>query len=91
MRQDDAFFGEQELVLVYVGKKLREALRAERTLTAAGIDYFVETDEFAAGVIFKRKRIGAFMYVTEGDEARAKELLTREGFALPQVVKPGIS
>ena len=35
-RRDDEFFGEQELALVYIAKKLRDALRLEEVLTAAG-------------------------------------------------------
>ena len=42
MKQDADFFGDQELDLIYIAKKLREALRLEGYLTEAGIDYAVE-------------------------------------------------
>ena len=44
MRQQSEFFGDVELDLIYVAKKLREAIKIEALLTAAGIDYFVEPD-----------------------------------------------
>ena len=46
MKQDPDYFGEQELALVYVAKKLKEALRLEQLLTDAGVDYLVEPDLF---------------------------------------------
>jgi hypothetical protein len=80
MRHDSDYFGEQELALVYVAKKLKEALRLEKVFTDAGVDYLVEPDEYSGGVIFRSKRIGAFFYVAPGHEGAAGELMRREGF-----------
>ncbi len=63
MKQDPEFFGGQELDLVYVARRLKEALKLEALLTAAGIDYAVETDKYLGGFLFKRELIGAFFYV----------------------------
>jgi voltage-gated potassium channel Kch len=72
MRQPPDFFGDIELPLLYIAKKLREALRLEETLTEAGIDYAVEPDTYRGGIIFASERIGAFFYVAPQtlDEAR---------------------
>lgn len=72
MRQTPEFFGETELSLLYIAKKLKEALKLEEILTAAEIDYAVETDTYRGGLIFASERVGAFFYVIpEGlDEAR---------------------
>jgi voltage-gated potassium channel Kch len=72
MRQDPDFFGNIELPLLYIAKKLKEALKLEETLTQAGIDYAVEPDTYRGGIIFASERIGAFFYVAPEmlDEAR---------------------
>ena len=72
MRQTPEFFGETELSLLYIAKKLKEALKLEEILTAAEIDYAVETDTYRGGLIFASERVGAFFYVIpEGlDQAR---------------------
>ena len=80
MRQEPDFFGENELALVYVAKKLKEALRLEDVLTQAGLDYLVEPDKYSGGVIFRSERVGAFFYVAPEQEAAAREILEREGF-----------
>ena len=79
MRREPEFFGEVELPLVYVAKKLKEALRLEDLLTHAGLDYLVEPDKFMGGFLFRRELIGAFFYVTPETEAATRELLAREG------------
>ena len=73
MRREPDYFGEQELVLIYVAKKLREALKLEEQLAAAGFEYLVEPDTYRGGIIFVSERVGAFFYVTEeqADAARA--------------------
>jgi hypothetical protein len=63
MKREPDFFGTQELELVYIAKKLREALALEEMLTTAGIDYLVEPDRYRGGNIFQSERIGAFFYV----------------------------
>jgi hypothetical protein len=80
MRQDADFFGEQHLALIYVAKKLKEALRLEEVLTAAGFDFLVEPDTYSGGVIFPSQRIGAFFYVTPADEEKARAALEQAGY-----------
>jgi hypothetical protein len=63
MRRDPEYFGDRELELLYVAKKLRDALRLEQELDAVGIDYAVEADKYVGGVIFRSERVGAFFYV----------------------------
>lgn len=63
MKRDATYFDGVEPDLIYVAKRLKDATNLERTLEAAGIDYGVETDEYPAGVIFRRMRVGAFFYI----------------------------
>lgn len=63
MRREAEFFGEAELTLLYIAKRLKEALRLEAVLTELGIDYLVEPDTYRGGLIFVSERIGAFFYV----------------------------
>jgi hypothetical protein len=80
MRQPtDSFMG-QEMRLVYVAKRLRDALRLEDALTGAGIDYVVETERYTAGLIFRTQRVGAFFYVRADSEPVARETLRRGGW-----------
>jgi hypothetical protein len=83
MRKDLEDFGEAEMRLIHVARKLKEALRVEALLTSAGLDYVVEPDEYSVGTIFRRRRVGAFFYVAVDDDPPARELLRREGFASP--------
>ena len=80
MQRGPEHFGDQELVLIYIAKRLAEALRLENVLTEAGLDYLVEPDKYSGGVIFQSERVGAFFYVAPGDEGAAKDTLTRNGF-----------
>jgi hypothetical protein len=80
MRRDEAFFGEQELILLYIAKRLREAQRVEDLLTGAGIDYLVEADLYMGGFLFRRALHGAFFYVTGADDERARALLAGQGY-----------
>lgn len=78
-REPDDFDG-QEAVLVYVARKVRHATTVEALLTEAGVDYVVETDTFAVGFIFRAERVGAFFYVAPGDQGKATDVLSRQGF-----------
>lgn len=80
MRQEPDFFGEVELSLVYVAKKLKEALKLEALLTEAGIDYLVEPDKYSGGVIFRSERVGAFFYVAPQTEETTRAAMTGGGF-----------
>jgi hypothetical protein len=63
MKQDAAFFEGSEPILIYIAKRLREAIRLESLLTAANLDYAVEADQYSGGIIFRSQRVGAFFYV----------------------------
>ena len=85
MQRQPEDFGDQELCLVYIAKRLKDALRLEQLLTDAGLDYLVEPDKYSGGIIFQSERVGAFFYVAPGDEQAAKDTLARNGFQ-PYVV-----
>jgi hypothetical protein len=78
-RQEPEFFGEAELDLVYIAKKLREALPLEEKLTAEGIDYAIELDTYRGGLIFQTERTGAFFYVLPEMRERTKEIVRGMG------------
>jgi prenyltransferase beta subunit len=75
MRREPDFFGSSDLDLVYMAKRLREALKVEQLFTETGIDYLVETGMYTGGFLMKRDLAGAFFYVAAGDLDRARELL----------------
>jgi hypothetical protein len=79
MRRESDYFGESEMDLLYVAKRLKEALRLERLLTDAGFDYLVETDTYHGGVIFQSERVGAFFYIQPSDAEGARQVLERTG------------
>jgi hypothetical protein len=80
MQREPEHFGDQDLALIYIAKRLSEALRLEKLLTDAGLDYLVEPDKYLGGIIFQSQRVGAFFYVAPGDEGAAKDTLNRNGF-----------
>jgi hypothetical protein len=80
MRREPEHFGDQELVLVYIAKKLKEALALEEVLTRAEFDYLVEPDRYRGGVLFVTERVGAFFYVDPRQEAHVREFLTANGY-----------
>ena len=80
MKQDASFFEGQEPVLIYISKRLKDALRLESILTDSGMDYGVEADEYRGGVVFRAVRAGAFFYVLPGAVAAAHEIMRRHGY-----------
>ena len=80
MLRDALFFGDQDLALIYIAKRLREAKRLEETLTAGGLDYLVETDTYRGGFLFVSERVGAFFYVRPEEEAAARTLMEAHRF-----------
>ena len=80
MRREPEHFGDEELALVYIARKLKEALSVEKVLTEAGLDYLVEADKYKGGIIFQTERVGAFFYVDPGNSGAARETLIRGGF-----------
>jgi hypothetical protein len=87
MKQDASFFDGKEPVLIYIATKLQEALSLENALTAAGIDYGVEADEYRGGVIFRSARVGAFFYVLPEAIPMAHKAMLRDNFR-PQLAQP---
>lgn len=75
MKRDPEFFGDAELPLLYIAKKLKEALALEELLTSAEIDYLVEPDTYRGGIIFVSERVGAFFYVAPERLDEAKGVL----------------
>jgi hypothetical protein len=80
MKQEASFFDDREAVLIYIAKKLRDALRLERIFDAAGVDYGVETDEYRGGTIFPAVRVGAFFYVLPEAAEAAREVMRRNAY-----------
>jgi hypothetical protein len=71
---------EDEWVLVYIAKRLKEALAIEELFKNRGLDYVVEPDMYSGGIIFRTERTGAFFYVDPGDQAIARDLLQSAGY-----------
>ena len=80
MKQDAAYFEGKDPVLIYIAKRLRDALRLESIFTAAGLNYAVEADEYRKGVLFRGVRVGAFFYVLPESVEAAHEIMRRNGY-----------
>lgn len=80
MLRNEEFFGDQDLALVYIAKRLKEAKRLEQVLTAANLDYLVETDTYRGGFIFVSERVGAFFYVHPDHEEICHNAMKENGF-----------
>lgn len=86
MRCDPEHFGDRDLNLVYIAKKLKEALRLEQALTEAGIDYLVEPDTYTGGIVFRSERVGAFFYVAPESESQARGVVNASGYRAYQSI-----
>ena len=81
MKQEAEFFGEDvELILLYIAKRLKEALKLEALLDEAGLDYLVEPDRYRGGLIFQTERVGVFFYVAPKKDEDARKVLMEKGF-----------
>jgi hypothetical protein len=80
MRRDSEFFEGREPVLLYIAKRLKDALKLESLLTESKFDYAVETDNYVGGIIFRSERVGAFFYVLPEKADAARELLRANGY-----------
>ncbi len=87
MRREPDYFGDRDLALIYVARKLKEALALESVLTAAGVDYLVEPDTYTGGVIFRSERVGAFFYVAPEGEQAARQVLAESGYRAQEPLK----
>jgi hypothetical protein len=84
MRRDAEYFEDREMDLIYIAKKLKEALRLESMLTESGVEYAVETDKYSGGVLFRSERVGAFFYVLPESLEQAHEVMRKHGFRIFQ-------
>ena len=82
MKQGAEYFEGIEPELIYIAKSLKDAMRLESILTAAGVDYGVEADEYQGGVIFRRTRTGAFFYVLPEAAEQAIAVLRANGYPI---------
>jgi len=80
MKQDPDFFEGKEPSLIYIAKKLKEALALEDVLIEAGVDYGVEADSYRGGFVFQSERVGAFFYVLEEAAETARRVLSTHGY-----------
>ena len=80
MKQEPSFFEGEDPVLIYIAKKLKDALRLESIFTASGVDYGVEPDQYRGGVILRSVRVGAFFYVLPPAVEAARDIMRRNGY-----------
>ena len=80
MKQDAPFFEGRNPALIYIAKRLKDALRLEGILTESGLDYGVEADEYRGGIIFRSDRVGAFFYVLPDSVDAAHEVMEQHGY-----------
>ena len=80
MKKEADYFEGNDPQLIYIAKRLKDALRLEGILAEAGVDYGVETDEYQAGMIFRTNRVGAFFYVLPESKEQAISVLLENGF-----------
>ncbi len=80
MKREADFFEGVEPELIYVAKRLRDAIALEGVLTGAGIDYAVEPDEYQGGTIFRSTRVGAFFYVRPESRESAVAVMLANGY-----------
>jgi hypothetical protein len=77
MRREPEFFGDQELVLVYMARRLKDALAVEKLLSESELDYALETGPYLSGLLFRTTKTGVYFYVKPEDEERACSVLLK--------------
>jgi len=80
MKRDPDYFDDGQAELVYIAKRLKDAVRLESILTSAGVDYGVEADKYRGGVVFQSERVGAFFYVRPETVASACRVMRENGY-----------
>ncbi|MCL6507509.1 MAG: hypothetical protein K6T59_10820 [Bryobacteraceae bacterium] len=80
MRREPEFLEDCDAVLIYIARRLAEALQLEELLTTGGVDYVVEVDHYVGGFLFRRVRAGAFFYVRPDSAPVARDLMARNGW-----------
>ena len=76
MRRESEFFEDQELILVYMARRLKHALAIEKILNESDVDYFLETGPYQSGLLFRTTKVGVYFYTTSEQEDRARALLS---------------
>lgn len=87
MRREPEFFGEDEVELIQVSRRMRDATKVEALLTEAGIDYAVGAEPYVARMlfIFPTERYGAFFYVRPERAEEARAMLRAKGMQVTEV------
>jgi hypothetical protein len=80
MKKEADYFDGAAPELIFIARRLRDAIHLESVLTGAGVDYGVEPDEYEGGVIFKSTRVGAFFYVRPELRERAVAVMAEHGY-----------
>jgi len=80
MRREPDFFGEQELVLVFMARRLKHALAVEKMFSDCGLDYALETAPYQSGLLFRSSRMGVLFYIPPETEGQARALLLERGY-----------
>ena len=80
VKKEANYFEGVEPELIFVARRLADAMRLEGVLDAAGIDYGVEPDEYEGGIIFKSRRVGAFFYVRPESRESAVSAMLDNGY-----------
>lgn len=71
---------EVPLSLVYIADNVVDAEKAERTLTAQGVDYVLSLEPFASTSLMRtREHTGLFVYVPTAQHRSCREWLERNG------------
>jgi hypothetical protein len=79
MRREPEFFEDKELVLVYMARRLKDALAVEELLNEASVDYALETGPYLSGLLFRTTKTGVFFYVLPDKEEHARSVLEKTG------------
>jgi hypothetical protein len=81
MKKEADYFDGTEPVLIFIARRLKDAVHLESVFTSAGVDYGVEPDEYEGGIIFKTTRVGAFFYVRPELREAAVAVMAEHGYA----------
>jgi hypothetical protein len=82
MRREPEFFGDRELVLIYMARRLKHALAVEKIFDEVGLDYVLETGPYMSGLLFRSTKIGVYFYIAPEEEERARAALLESGYKL---------
>jgi hypothetical protein len=82
MRREPEFFDDQELVLVYMARRLKHSLAVEKILDEGNVDYVLETGPYQSGLLFRSTKVGVYFYATSAEEGRVRALLSSRGYGI---------